>query len=134
MKKFMKKLAKKSEGFTLVELVVVIAILGILAGVAVPAYTGYIAKANQAADITVCDAIKTAVQSAYAMEGDASPAAIVVTDASVQVGASLAAADLAELDGDYKDNFETFYGAEVSSIVIDHDSTVSWNGGDWVFN
>ena len=44
---------KKNGGFTLVELIVVIAILAILAGVAVPAYTGYITKAQQSADMQV---------------------------------------------------------------------------------
>ena len=39
---------KSNGGFTLVELIVVIAILAILAGIAVPAYTGYIDKANEA--------------------------------------------------------------------------------------
>lgn len=46
----MKKFWKRTEGFTLVELVVVIAILGILAGVGTVGYSGYVKKANMAAD------------------------------------------------------------------------------------
>ena len=59
-------------GFTLVELIVVIAILGILAAVAVPAYSGYITKANDAAVITELDAIATAAQAANATAGEIS--------------------------------------------------------------
>lgn len=52
---------KSNGGFTLVELIVVIAILAILAGVAVPAYSGYISKAQEASDMTLLDSVKTAV-------------------------------------------------------------------------
>ena len=57
-------------GFTLVELIVVIAILAILAGVAVPAYSGYVQKANEAADHQLLAAINTAFASACAINGE----------------------------------------------------------------
>jgi len=60
---------RANDGFTLVELIVVIAILAILAGVAVPAYSGYIEKANLAADETVLSAVNTAFAAACIIEG-----------------------------------------------------------------
>jgi len=39
---------KNNRGFTLVELMIVIAIIGILASVAYPSYTSYVKKANRA--------------------------------------------------------------------------------------
>lgn len=64
------KMKKTKAGFTLVELIVVIAILAILAGVAIPVYSGYIKKANQAADNMLLAAVNTAFGAA-SVEGAA---------------------------------------------------------------
>ena len=52
---------REQAGFTLVELIVVIAILAILGGVAVPAYSGYVEKANKQADISLISEIEHAL-------------------------------------------------------------------------
>ena len=53
---------KKAEGgFTLIELMIVVAIIGILAAVAIPAYSDYTAKAKAANALTAADPYKTAV-------------------------------------------------------------------------
>ncbi len=62
-------LSKSHKGFTLVELIVVIAILAILAGVAIPVYNGYIKKAQSAADEQLLDTINTAFAAACLSNG-----------------------------------------------------------------
>lgn len=83
---------KKNGGFTLVELIVVIAILAILAGIAVPAYSGYIKKANEAVDNTMLDAVKTAaVFVAVEKDNDVVVSSIEVTaDGAVTVNGTIA--------------------------------------------
>ena len=61
---------RANDGFTLVELIVVIAILAILAGVAIPAYSGYVTKAEEAADLALLDAVNTAFAAACLANGE----------------------------------------------------------------
>jgi type IV pilus assembly protein PilA len=61
---FRKKLNKK--GFTLIELIVVIAILGILAAIAIPAYSNYKSNAAYAADLATAKVIYDAAITADA--------------------------------------------------------------------
>lgn len=60
---------KNNKGFSLVELIVVIAIMAILAAVAIPTFAGFIEKANEGSDDSFLNDVKYAVELALTEEG-----------------------------------------------------------------
>lgn len=66
---------KKRRGFTLVELMIVIAIIGVLAAIALPAYQVYAVRAKVVEGITAAAAARTAASEAYAQNGAMLPTA-----------------------------------------------------------
>jgi type IV pilus assembly protein PilA len=67
---------RESKGFTLVELMIVVAIIGILAAVAVPYYQRYVAKSRLTSLVFPgVHAIENAISTKYAVTGSLAPAA-----------------------------------------------------------
>ena len=60
---------KQQKGFTLIELMIVIAIIGILAAIAIPAYQDYTIRSKVAEGLNLSGAAKLAVAETYDSEG-----------------------------------------------------------------
>ncbi len=81
------------KGFTLIELMIVVAIIGILAALAIPAYQDYTARAQASEAFTLLDGLKTSIVSA--MGEDAGVTSCGATDIGGTGGTSATAAQAA---------------------------------------
>jgi len=105
---------KIQQGFTLIELMIVVAIIGILAAIAIPAYQDYTIRAQVSEGLTLAAAAKTAVAESFSNRGQA-PAD------RTEAGMSPTATDTS---GKYVESVEVndgtitiTYGNEVNQVV-----------------
>jgi len=87
---------KGQQGFTLIELMIVVAIIGILAAVAIPAYQDYTIRAQVTEGMSLASGAKTAMAEFYQQKGDF---------ASANASYGLAAAG--EIEGKYVTEVDT---------------------------
>jgi type IV pilus assembly protein PilA len=67
---------KKQQGFTLIELMIVVAIIAILAAIAIPQYNDYTARAQMTEAYTLAAGLKTPISEAYAQDNGAGSCAV----------------------------------------------------------
>jgi type IV pilus assembly protein PilA len=135
----MKNLQK---GFTLIELMIVVAIIAILAAIAIPQYQNYITKSQFTESQTVADGLKTPIVEYYNQTGQcpvtegqdgiatswASYSGKYVAQAQVKAGTAPATC---EIDVTFKGTpgsvSKPLSGAEVTFAGTNNGGTFSWN-------
>jgi len=82
----MKMMKQVQKGFTLIELMIVVAIIGILAAVALPAYQDYTVRAKVSELILAASSARTCVTEAYQSNGGSFPTTLASDCSIAQVG------------------------------------------------
>lgn len=111
------------QGFTLIELMIVIAIIGILAAVALPAYQDYTVRARVTEGLSLASGLKTSVSEAFNSQGPRSM--ICGTTTTTDCDAINATPPIATK------NVATVQSAATGVITITYATTVD-NGGTLV--
>ncbi|MCY9876841.1 pilin [Vibrio natriegens] len=83
---------KKQQGFTLIELMIVVAIIGVLAAIAIPAYQDYVKKSEASSGLATIKALVTPAEMIYQENGT-----LAATTALSDLGTKTTANSLGEI-------------------------------------
>ncbi len=115
---------QNQQGFTLIELMIVIAIIGILASIAIPAYSTYVKKAKYTEVIQSTAAVKTAVELCYMKNGSITPCDDNTTGNGSSSSGAVTEARAGAMGGQYVSTMDVVYvnPAHITIAVTGTDS------------
>ncbi len=116
-----------NKGFSLVELIIVIAIMLVLVGILAPQFVKYVARSRQAADVTNAQEIAAAID---AVTADGTHASVSFTPAGGTATALSATTTLKA--GDAVTGLPGFTKVPTSKVNASYDWVVSWTAEDGV--
>jgi type IV pilus assembly protein PilA len=115
----MKKMLRNKKGFTLIELMIVVAIIGILAAIAIPNFMNYQCKAKQSEAKSALGSIKTQ-QVAYFAEYDT------FATSTDQVGFSI--------DSDARYTYSIAAATPTTNFTATATANINGNTDTWIIN
>ena len=123
---------QSQQGFTLIELMIVVAIIGILAAVAIPAYQDYTAKAQASEGFTMLAWFKTPVTDTAASEGVSSACVLSAYSGTTSSGKSVVSVSFSQA-GTTCDLTATFSTTGVNSKLVGKKVLFRYdaNDGSW---
>ena len=125
---------KMQKGFTLIELMIVVAIIAILAAIAIPAYQDYLIRSQVSEGAVLSDGAKTAIAEFYSNKGVFPPAnqsAGLALPASI-AGKYIVSVDAGATPGIIKATFnatnanKAIQGKVLSFSAITHTGSIAW--------
>lgn len=122
----------RNQGFTLIELMIVVAIVGVLAAIAIPAYQNYTIRSRVSEGLSLADPVKQAVAIYYQSNTNSFPTSNI--QANLQVDTSYSGKDVQQIDvGNsgvititFNANTIALNGATVTLTPTGNGGSVSW--------